>query len=303
MDKIFLTFGEWKETAETLRLYLQMAGKVKLERCYPRPEWSHIRMYLTIDGLSTGIIPGDASPFSIHYNLRSHQVEFVSGGGSEVIKLVDELSVQEFYRLFMDALKKIGSPTAIDTMPQEIAGAIDFTKDDVHYTYNPKAATQWLENMLFAYQGLLRFLAPFRGKVNTPAYYFGAMDLSCTVFSGESRPYPKENAVISKYAFDEALFECGFWPGDPHDQIPSFFALPYPFISSISPYETDIWPKTAVFDSSKNEFFLNLKDVFNYPDPFNAVMEFCNSTFKISQLIHPWDNIDWITRPLGYPHL
>lgn len=50
MDKDFLSYPDWQATADTLHLYLQMAGKVKLEHCYPEPEWGHIRMPLTVQG-------------------------------------------------------------------------------------------------------------------------------------------------------------------------------------------------------------------------------------------------------------
>ena len=46
-------------------------------------------------------------------------------------------------------------------------------KDGKHRSYQKKAVLLWLDNMLFADRALNRFLAPFRGKVTRPAYYFG----------------------------------------------------------------------------------------------------------------------------------
>ena len=56
----------------------------------------------------------------------------------------------------------------------------------------------------FADRALNRFLAPFRGKVTCPAYYFGTMDLSCLVYSGEAAPWGREDKVM-QYAFDEKM--------------------------------------------------------------------------------------------------
>ena len=74
MNKKFLNYTDWQGTADTLHMYLQMLGKVKLMRCHQRPEWAHVRLYLTVEGVSTGIIPGDNSPFEIQANFWSFSV-------------------------------------------------------------------------------------------------------------------------------------------------------------------------------------------------------------------------------------
>lgn len=63
MEDIYLDYPEWQDTADTVHLFLQMAGKVKVERSPKRPQWAHVRLYLVPDGLTTGLIPGDSSPF------------------------------------------------------------------------------------------------------------------------------------------------------------------------------------------------------------------------------------------------
>ena len=70
----YRSYTDWQDTAHTVHLLLQMAGKVKVVRCDKRPEWSHIRLYLTLDGLSTGIVPCNESPFVIHFNFREDSI-------------------------------------------------------------------------------------------------------------------------------------------------------------------------------------------------------------------------------------
>lgn len=299
INREYLSYTEWKETADTLHMYLQMAGKVKLERNDPCPEWGHIRMYLTVDGLSTGLIPGDSAPFSILFNLRKNKVEFKYGDSEILIPLQNGVTVADFYQSFMEALSQLGAPTKIDVKPQEVPNPIDFTKDKVHHTYDQKAAMMWLDNMLFAYQGLMRFIAPFRGRVTYPSFYFGSIDLACCVYSGESAPYASHDA-ISQYAFDERLFECGFWPGDDSYPEPAFYALPYPFMISIGQNANLLKPSKAVFNASKKEFLFNLKDAFSYKDPVKAVCDFCESSFLIQQMMEPWRDLKQITKPLDY---
>lgn len=70
----FLNYTDWQDTADTLHMLLQMSGKVKLLYRAKRPEWAHIRQYLTLDGISTGIVPEAPVPFEINFDFREDQV-------------------------------------------------------------------------------------------------------------------------------------------------------------------------------------------------------------------------------------
>ena len=72
----FLNYTDWQDTADTLHMLLQMSGKVKLLYRAKRPEWAHIRQYLTLDGISTGIVPEAPVPFEINFDFREDQVVF-----------------------------------------------------------------------------------------------------------------------------------------------------------------------------------------------------------------------------------
>ncbi len=45
-----MNYGEWKETARLVHMSLQMAGKVKVEKMAPQPEWNHVLLNLTPPG-------------------------------------------------------------------------------------------------------------------------------------------------------------------------------------------------------------------------------------------------------------
>lgn len=117
----FQNYTDWQDTADTVHLLLQMAGKVKVVRCDKRPEWSHIRLYLTLDGLSTGIVPCNESPFVIHFNFREDKIEFRSYiGKTAEILLQDGKSIRTYYEQFTVALKQIGAPTPDQRTPAGI---------------------------------------------------------------------------------------------------------------------------------------------------------------------------------------
>ena len=59
-------------------------------------------------------------------------------------------------------------------------------------------------------------------------------------------------------------------------------------------------PERAVFMPEKKEFFLTLEDAFSYKNPKETIVDFFRSSFEILQRVRRWENIDWITQPLGY---
>ena len=189
MEKRFLNYPDWQATADTLHLYLQVAGKVKLERSYPEPEWGHVRMPLTVQGIGTGIIPGPDTNFEIYFNLRQHHVDVQNSNYIRTrIELSDGLSVADFYGQLMGALELIEASTSINTDPQEFHDPVPFDSDTRHSTYDKQAVELFLDNLHFAHRSLGQFFGPVRGKVFAPSYWFGTMDLSGTIFSGQSEP-------------------------------------------------------------------------------------------------------------------
>lgn len=294
MEKTFLNYPDWQDTADTIHLFLQVAGKVKVERCAPRPEWEHVLLYLLPDGLTTGLIPGDNSPFSVFFDFRQHQVEFRNGEGKRVdIPLEDGLSVADFYKQFNNALEQLGSPTPLCVKAQQFYEPVDLDKDEKHHTYDKIAIRKWLQSLFFAYKAMSLYLAPFHGKIHYPAYYFGRMDLSCMVFNGELVATPSGNKIVNK-ALDEGMYACGFWPGDISSPQAAFYALSYPFIEDLKDNTALLQPDKAIFKPDKKEFFLALEDAFSYPDPEKAVVSFLKSGFDTLQQIQPWRNLNFV---------
>ncbi|WP_298615000.1 DUF5996 family protein [uncultured Odoribacter sp.] len=296
MEKTFLNYPDWQDTADTIHLFLQVAGKVKVERCAPRPEWEHVLLYLLPDGLTTGLIPGDNSPFSVFFDFRQHQVEFRNGEGKRVdIPLEDGLSVADFYKQFNNALEQLGSPTPLCVKAQQFYEPVDLDKDEKHHTYDKIAIRKWLQSLFFAYKAMSLYLAPFHGKIHYPAYYFGRMDLSCMVFNGELVANPSGNKIVNK-ALDEGMYACGFWPGDISSPQAAFYALPYPFIEDLKDNTALLQPDKAIFKPDKKEFFLALEDAFSYPNPEKAVVSFFKSGFDTLQQIQPWRNLNFVSK-------
>ncbi|HBU12483.1 MAG TPA: hypothetical protein DEB31_07070 [Clostridiales bacterium] len=295
-----LKYSEWTETAHILHMVFQMMGKVKLVKLRAQPEWSHVLIYPTAKGFSTGLIPDGGRSFTISLHIGDAMVYAHSTDGAVAgFPLRGRASVSEYYQNFTRMLAHINHTAKFSSKPQEVPDTTPFEAQATKYDFDRGAAEVYFENCIFAHNALLDFASPFRGKKILPALFWGTFDMTAVLFAGVDQPFPGKG-VIEKSAFDEKLMEFGFWPGDAVVEEPNFFVLPYPFVQT--PISTEnVTPKEAVFSTEKKEFFLPLKDVLRYGDPAGTVKQFCRDAFAAVCKAESWQGVEWFTKPLLIP--
>ncbi|WP_066645338.1 DUF5996 family protein [Christensenella timonensis] len=295
-----LTYDTWTDTAYTLHMIAQMMGKVKLVRMPAQPEWGHIVLHFTPQGLTTGLIPNGERSFAINLNLDTSTVftQTVSGDTAG-FSLRNNTSVSEYYNDFKKMLATLVCDTVINEVPQEMGTRIPFYDDTQKHDYDSCAARDFFQMYVYARNTLLDFASPFRGKKILPSFFWGTFDVSTVLFSGKPSPFPG-SGVIEVNGFDEQFIEAGFWAGDPSLADPSFFIMPYPFIRDDLGAQP-VKPDKAVWSTVKMEYFLSLKDALSYPDPRAAIREFFEHSFHVVTKRESWACVDWFTQPLTIP--
>lgn len=285
MNKLVIAYTEWKETADTLRLLLQIIGKIKAEHNIKCPDKVPPRLYLTLNGFTTGIIPSGETPFEITVDLREHFIQMCNDSGKRIrIRLQNGVSIARYFRQINHALVYIDAPTIIPTHPLGFPGAPNHDADEEHHSFDASSAILFQNNLLFAYRQLKTFTACPQGKVDFPAYYWETMDVSAIVYNNETAPFHADPHVPFP-ASHKRNCRFGFRPGDASMPDPSFFVIPYPFLSSIGEYGNMIRPDKAIFCSDKRGFFLKLKEVFLHDQPEAVVTEFFESSRAIAQFL------------------
>ena len=80
-----LPYEAWLPTRETLHMYMQIVGKVRLTLAPMEPQWGQVPLYVTARGLNTSPIPHPAGVFDIDVDLIDHvvSVRTVAGRSSE----------------------------------------------------------------------------------------------------------------------------------------------------------------------------------------------------------------------------
>ena len=290
-------YSDWRQTAETLHMILQMIGKTKLALMSPQPEWGHVVLTPTARGFTSGFISDGANGLDIHVDLYDSKViAYCVNGIVSQFSLRDNTSVSTYYSDFMQMLKDVSCEPAILTIPQEVGYDTRFEAQTERRDYSAVHAQAYFENCIFAYRALMQFASPYRCKKILPSLFWGTFDMTTVLFSGVEKPFPGDH-IIGKVAFDEQLVECGFWPGDPWTDEPSFFVSAYPFGEEDFTNAT-ISPKEALFDPKKKQFLLSLKDVLQYDNPVEVVWQFCTDVFQIVAQAENWPNMKWFCKPL-----
>lgn len=292
-----MRYSQWQDTAHTLHMILQMMGKVKLKRMPSQPEWNHALLMATASGFTTGLIPDGLNSFEIVFDMHASQVEArCTSGLSAGFPVRGEKSVADYYAAFMGMLAYIGHATRINKIPQEVPNQTPFDKQQERHTYDAGSARNYFDTAIFARNALLTFASPIRSKKIQPQLFWGTFDMTTVLFSGLEKPFPGEG-LIERVAFDEQFVEFGYWPGDTVVDEPSFFVLPYPFLTQDLPDEA-VSPKEAYYSSAKKEYFLKLSDALAYDDPTEVVRKFCEDAFAMVVKAENWQDVQWFTKPL-----
>ena len=83
-----LPFSEWQATAETLHMWTQIVGKIRLKLTpWINHSW-HVTLYLTARGLTTSPIPHGLHTFELRFDFIDHHLRVLkSDGGQRKIPL------------------------------------------------------------------------------------------------------------------------------------------------------------------------------------------------------------------------
>ncbi len=287
-----LPLAEWQETLDTLHMWLQIIGKVKLELTPFLNEWWNVGLHVTASGLTTGPIPHGPGIFQIDLDFIRHNVVIqTSAGEIKGLPLISR-SVANFYAELMSTLAALGIEVTIDPLPTEVPNPIRCDINETHASYDPEYVNRWWRILVQIQLVLQRFRSSFFAKSSPILLYWGSFDLSHARFSGRPATPPANAPHFYQVAEDQENFACGFWPGNAgaSGQVlgeAAFYSYHNPAPPGIS--EAPIRPAGAYFDAGLGEFILRYDDARRSGDPAHAVLTFFQSAYEVSARLANWD--------------
>ena len=280
----------WKETRDTLHLWTQIVGKVRLELSPPLNHWWQVPFYVTARGLTTSPmpVPGELGQiFEIQFDFIDHQLLILtSSGATKMIPLIPR-SVSAFYQEFMASLRALGINVTINTLPSEIKNPIPCDQDEVHSSYDPDEVQRFWRILVQVDRVLKEFRARFLGKSSQVHFFWGSFDLAETRFSGRRTPQREDVDRITREAYSHEVISCGFWPGDDHFPEPAFYSYTFPEPPGLK--EATVRPVPAFYHPKMGEFLLRYEDVRSADAPEQMLMEFFQSTYEAGATLGKWD--------------
>jgi hypothetical protein len=213
-----LPVAAWQDTYETLHLWTQIVGKVRLALAPKINHWWHSTLYITPRGLTTSTIPYATRTFQITFDFLNHQLLIeTSDNITRTIELIPR-SVADFYQAVMSTLMEIGIEVKIWTRPQEIADPIPFEQDEQHATYDPASVQRFWQILGQADRLMNLFRSRYAGKCSPVHFFWGSFDLAVTRFSGRGAPehpggIPNMADWVTREAYSHEVSSCGFWFG------------------------------------------------------------------------------------------
>ena len=282
-----LPYEEWQDTLDTLHMWTQIVGKVKLELVPFLTEWWQVGFTVTSRGLTTSALPFGHRIFQVDFDFIDHRLDIhVSDGGSRSIPLVPG-SVADFYQELMGALKDLGIQVRITTNPVEVENTIPFDQDRVHSSYDSEYVSRWWRILLQTDRLLQRYRSRFVGKSSPVLFWWGSFDLSEARYSG--RPAPERDWPFRwmKLGGNEEQACAGFWPGSGSVHEPAFFAYTYPEPPGYR--EAAIEPEPAFFHLDVGEFILPYHQVRRSASPDQMILGFFDSAYEVGTALAGWD--------------
>jgi len=224
-----LPYDEWEPTLQTLHLYAQIAGKIRLQSTPYRNHWWNVPLYVDAKGVTTGRMERDGIGFEIRFDFCEHFVEIVRSSGREHINLHDGLSVAEFYERVMAALGRLGIHVKITAKPYGVTFTnTPFAKDREHARYDADAVGRWWRIVAWSADVFQEYETDFLGKASPVHLFWHSFDLAVTRFSGRPAP-PRDGAgIVEREAYSHEVISCGFWAGDPKTRFPAYYTYAAP---------------------------------------------------------------------------
>ncbi|WP_151756168.1 DUF5996 family protein [Dictyobacter vulcani] len=282
-----LPFESWRDTCETLHMWAQIVGKVRLTLSPTVNHWWQVPMYLTARGLTTSPIPYPGGIFEITFDFIQHKLLIETSLGEKKILPLAPRSVASFYYELLTTLRALGIQVEINSLPNEIKDPIPFERDDIHAAYDPIMVQNFWHILLRTDTILKQFRGRFIGKSSPVHFFWGSFDLALTRFSGRRAPERPGADRITREAYSHEVISFGFWPGNADFPQPAFYAYAAPEPPGLG--SVAIQPDKAFHNAELAEFFYLYDDMRQAAAPEQSLLDFFQSTYQSAADLAHWD--------------
>ena len=281
-----LPYQDWRDIRDTLHMYTQVVGKLRLALAPFEPQWSEVPLYVSARGLTTSPMPLGLRTLEVDFDLIDHWLYLATSDGGIGRMRLEPRTVADFYAEFLETLDKLDARVEFTAAPSEVPDPIPFAQDTVHESYDSDAVTRFFRVLSQVDVVLKEHRAPFRGRTTPVHFFWGTFDLVMSRFNGRDAE-PVGDNVILRRSSDAEQIAAGWWPGSDEFPEPAFFSFRHPKQDGIE--QAEIGPAAAGWNDEVGEFILRYDDARATPDPRAAILEFFATSYDACAHPDTWD--------------
>ena len=274
-----LPIEEWEDTKNTLHLFFQIVGKIRLT-LYPKMNhWWHVTLYLSPRGMTTRPIPYNDIVFQIDFDFFDHKLLIQTSTGEVRSFSLEDVSVSDFYSRLLDNLKALGIEVDIKADPYDVPFSNEpFQSDNKHSDYDGNYVNRYWQILTQVNSVFKEFRGKFIGKSTPVHLYWHHADLAVTRFSGKRAPAMDGGTNADKEAYSHEVISFGFWAGDENVRAPAFYSYTYPEPRGLS--DEPLLPKEASWNTDNGAMaVLMYDDLRKYESPKQVLMDYLQSAY------------------------
>jgi len=282
-----LHLADWRATKDTLHLYCQIVGKVRLAIMPPRNHWWHVPLYVDVRGLTTRRLHHRGTTFEIGFDFVDHALTVATADGRTArFALRDGLSVSEFDRRLHGTLADLGIDVGIKEEPFGVPMTTPFAADFEHASWDRDAVERFGRILDWSDAVLEEFSGWFSGKTSPVHLFWHSLDLAVSRYSG--RPGRAiEGDRVTQEAYSREVIAFGFWAGDDNLGDASYYSYTSPEPAGLrdQPLPAGEWIESG----SGSLAVLPYETVRTAPEPRTMLLAFCQGAYEAGSRLGGWD--------------
>ena len=289
-----LPLTAWEATKDTLHLWAQIVGKVRLASTSPRNHWWHVPLYVDVRGLTTRRMHAQSgATFEIDFDFVDHRLVIATDSGAvESFELADGLSVGAFDEKLHATLGRLGIDVTILELPFGVPMTTPFPADREHAAYDRDAVQRFWRILDWTDGVFEEFAGWYCGKTSPVHLFWHSFDLAVTRFGGKRAPVLPDADAVTREAYSHEAISFGFWTGDQNVREPTYYSYtaPEPAGLRLQP----LHPEAASWVEQGNGSLalLPYDDVRTAADPRATLLAFLESAYQAGATTAGWDRAE-----------
>jgi Family of unknown function (DUF5996) len=286
-----LELDDWEATKDTLHLWAQIVGKVRMASTAPKNHWWHATLYVDVRGLTTRRMHSpNGVTFQIDFDFVDHRLVVKTDAGDvDSFELHDGVSVADFDQQLHAMLRQLGVDVVIRELPFGVPMTTPFPVDAEHAAYDRDAVERFWHVLDWTDAVFEEFAGWYCGKTSPVQVFWHSFDLAVGRFGGKRAPARSDADAVTREAYSHEIVSFGFWAGGRNQREPSYYSYTAPEPPGLR--SQPLRPEQARWtdQGTGSLALLAYDDVRAAVDPRATLLAFLESAYRAGAGLAGWD--------------